>query len=230
MVSINHNISIINKGICPNFYWINLFNFVRCISNWPSASDRNLCFIFWQLQLCRTGNDKSVYSKFQFLSLVDFDINISVLLSHVINIGSVLYTLFTLRSSPFITAWTPDQFICFGGGCACGYICCNAACSSTPRHIRLSSGLFTGSSCSSTLPLSTRPWIGGWILPILTPLHRGVFNQSSNILGYKVSSLVINLPVRDTTDCLSLLSETLHGQFVLKCNRIGLYEKAFWKI
>jgi hypothetical protein len=75
----------------------------------------------------------------------------SVSLSQVINIGSVLYTLFTLRSSPFITAWTPDDFICLGGGCACGFICCNAACSSTPRHIRLSTGLFTGSSCSSTI-------------------------------------------------------------------------------
>ena len=130
--------------------------------------------------------------------------DISVVLSHVSNIGSVLYTLFTLRSSPFITDWTPDDFICLGGGCACGFICCNA-CSSTPRHIRLSTGLFTGSSCASTLPLSTRPWIGGRILPVPTPVHRGVFSQSSNILGNKVSSLVINLQVRDMTDCLSLL-------------------------
>jgi hypothetical protein len=28
--------------------------------------------------LCRIGNDKTVYSKFQIVSLVDFDINISV--------------------------------------------------------------------------------------------------------------------------------------------------------
>jgi hypothetical protein len=164
------------------------------------------------------------------LSLVDFDINISVLLSHVINIGYVLYTLFTLRSSAFITDWTPDDFICLGGGCAWGSICCNVACSSTPRHIRLSTGLFTGSSCSSTLLLSTRHWIGDRILTVVAPLHRDVFNRSSNILGYNVSSLVINLQVRDTTDCLSLLSETLHGQFVLKCNRVGLYQKAFCKI
>ena len=139
------------------------------------------------------------------LCLVDIDINISVLLSHVINIGSVLYILFTLRSSPFITDWRPDDFICLDGGCACGSICCNAACSSISRHIRLSTGLFTGSSCSPTLLLSTRTWIRGWILPVITPLHRGVFNQSSNILGNKVSSLVINLQVRDTTDCLSFL-------------------------
>jgi hypothetical protein len=48
-----------------------------------------------------------------------------------------------------------------------------------------------------------------------------VFYQSSNLLGYKVYflvinwafkifPLVINLQVRDTTDCLGLLSETLH--------------------
>jgi hypothetical protein len=47
----------------------------------------------------------------------------------------------------------------------------------------------------------------------------------SNLLGYKVyflvinrafkiSPLVINLQVKDTTDCLGLLSETLHGQLV----------------
>jgi hypothetical protein len=167
--------------------------------------------------------------------LVDFDINISVSLSHVSNIGSVLCTLFTLRSSPCITAWTPDDFISLGGGCACGSICCNVACSSTARHIRISTGIFTGSSCSTTLPLSTRPWIGGRVLPVLTPLHRGVFYQSSNILGYKAyflvinrafkaSPLVINLQVRDTTDFLGLLSATLHGQFVHKYNRVGLYE------
>ena len=190
-------------------------NFVRCISNLPSASDRKLCFTHWQLKLCRTSNDKSVYLKFQILSLVDFDIHISVLLSHVINTGPVLYTFFTLRSSPFITDWTPDDFICLGGGCACGFICCNAACSSTPRHIRLSTGLFTGSSCASTLLLSTRPWIGGRILPVITPLHRGVFSQSSNILGDKVSSLVINLQVRDTTDCLSLLVKRCTGNSFL---------------
>jgi hypothetical protein len=195
MVSINHNISIINKGIfsieliCLTLRGL----FVRCISNLPSASDMKLCFTLWQLKLCRKSNDNSVYSKFQILSLVDFDLNISVLLSHVVNIGSVLYTLFTLRSSPFITDWTTDDFICLGGGCACCSICCNAACSSTPRHIRISTGLFTGSSCSSTLLLSTPHWIGGRTLPVLTPLHRGVFNQSSNILGYQVSSLVINL-------------------------------------
>jgi hypothetical protein len=45
----------------------------------------------------RIGNDKTVYSKFQIVSLVDFDINISVALSHVINIWSVLYTLLTLH-------------------------------------------------------------------------------------------------------------------------------------
>jgi hypothetical protein len=58
---------------------------------------------------------------------------------------------------------------------------------------------------------------------VITPLHRGVFYQSSNLLGYKVyflvinrafkiSPLVINLQVRDTTDCLGLLSETLQQQ------------------
>jgi hypothetical protein len=31
--------------------------------------------------------------------------------------------------------------------------------SSTPRHMHLSTGIFTGSSCSSTLPLSTCPLI-----------------------------------------------------------------------
>jgi hypothetical protein len=35
---------------------------------------------------------------------VGFEKNISVTLLHVNNIGSVLNTLFTLRSSPFITA------------------------------------------------------------------------------------------------------------------------------
>ena len=172
---------------------------------------------------------------------MDFDIHISVSLSHVSNIGSVLVTLFTIRSSSCITAWTPDDFICIGGGCACGSIFCNVACSSTPRHIRLSTGLFTGSSFSTTLPLSTRPWIGGRVISVLTPLHRGVFYQSSNLLGYKVyflvinwafkiSRLVINLQVRDATDFLGLLSEKLHGQFVHKCNLVGLYEKAFCKI
>jgi hypothetical protein len=38
--------------------------------------------------LCRIGNDKTVYSKFQIVSLVDFDINISVELWHVTNIGN----------------------------------------------------------------------------------------------------------------------------------------------
>ena len=193
------------------------------------------------MKFCRKSNDKPVYTKFQIVSLVDFDIHISVSLSHVINIWFVLYTLFTLRSPPFIIAWMPDDFICIGGGCAFGSFCCNAAYSSIPRHIRLSTGLFTGSSCSSTLPLSTRPWIGGQVLPILTPLHRGVFYQSSNIMGYKVSflvnnwafkdsRLVINLQVRDTSDCLGLLSETFHGQFVDTCNQVGLYERAFCKI
>jgi hypothetical protein len=195
--------------------------FVRCISNLPSASDKKLCFTLWQLQLCRTSNDKPVYSKFQIVSLVDFHITISVALSHVINIWSVLYTLLTLRSSSFITAWTPDDFICLGGGCGCGSFCYNDACSSTPRHIRLSTGLFTGSSCSATLHLSTRPSIEDRVLPSLTPLHRGVCYQSSNILGYTVCSLVINwavkvsplviiVQVRDTTDCLGPLAETLH--------------------
>ena len=135
---------------------------------------------------------------------MDFDITISVSLSHVINKWSVLYTLFTLRSSPFITAWTPDDFICIGGGCACGSFCCNAACSSIPRHIRLLTELFTGSSCSSTLPLSTCPWIGGHVLSILTPLHRGVFYQSSNIMGYKVSSLVNNWAFKDSRLVINL--------------------------
>ena len=44
-------------------------SFVRCISNLPSASVRKLCFTLWQLKLCLTSNDKSAYSKFQFLSL-----------------------------------------------------------------------------------------------------------------------------------------------------------------
>ena len=225
----------------PNQHYQLTHSFVRCISNLPSASDRKLCFTFCQLKSCRTGNDKSIYSKIPNLSLVNFDIDISVSLSHAGNIESVLYILFTLRSSPFITAWTPDDVICLGGGCACGFICCNAACSSTPRHIRLSTGLFTGSSCASTLPLSTDSWIGGRILPVPTPVHRGVFSQSSNILGNKVSSLVINWAfkvfpvvinwqVRNATDILGLLSEALHGQFVLKCNRVGLYEKALCKI
>jgi len=193
------------------------------------------------LQLCRKSNDKLEYSKFQIVSLVDFDINISVSLSHVINIGSILYELFTLRSSPFITAWTLDDFICIGGGCACGSFGWNDACSSTPRHIPLSTGLFTGSSCSPTLHLSTRPSIEDRILQIIIPLHRGVCYQSSNIMGYKfcslvinwafkVSPLVINLQVKDTTDCLDLLSETLHGQFVHTCNRVGLCEKEFCMI
>jgi hypothetical protein len=60
--------------------------------------------------LCRIGNDKTVYSKFQIVSLVDFDINISVELWHVTNIGSVLYALLTLRSSPFITS---ERHYCF---------------------------------------------------------------------------------------------------------------------
>jgi hypothetical protein len=144
-------------------------------------------FSLWQLKLCPKSNDKSVYSKFQILSLVDFDINISVTLLHVNNIGSVLNTLFTLRSSPFITA----DFICFGGGCACGFICCSAGCSLTPHRLRLSTGLFNGSSCSPTLPPYTCPLIRGRALPLLTPLPLGIFYQRSNILGYKVSSLVI---------------------------------------
>jgi hypothetical protein len=166
--------------------------FVRCISNLPSATDKKLCFTLWQLKLCRKSNDKPVYSKFQIVSLVDFDINISVAWSHVVNTGSVLYALFTLRSSPFITAWTPDDFICLDGGCGSGSFCCNAACSSTPRHIQLPTGIFTGSSCSSTLPLGTHPSIRDRVLHVLTPLHRGVCYQSSYILGYKVCSLVIN--------------------------------------
>jgi hypothetical protein len=76
----------------------------------------------FELQLCRKSSDKPVYSKFQIVSLVDFDINISASLSHVINKWSVLYTLFTLRSSPFITLWTPDDFICLGGGCLLYYM------------------------------------------------------------------------------------------------------------
>jgi hypothetical protein len=72
------------------------YDFVRYISNLPSASDTELCFTLWQLKWCRKSNDKTVYSKFQNLSLVVFDINISVSLSHVSNIGSVLVTLFTI--------------------------------------------------------------------------------------------------------------------------------------
>ena len=215
--------------------------FVRCISNLPSATNKKLCITLWQLKLYRKSNDKTVYYKFQIVSLVDFNINISVALPHVINIASALHELFTLRSSPFISAWTPDHFICFGGGCGCGSFCCNAACSSTPGHIHLSTGMFTVSSCSSTLPLSTRPSIGDRVLHVLTPLHRGVFYQRSNTLGckvcslvinwaFKVSPLVINLQVKDTTDSLGLLSETLHGEFVHKCNRVGLFEKAVFII
>ena len=107
MVSINHNITLLIKAsvqisielICLTLRGL----FVRCISNLPSASDRKLCLTLWQLKWCLRSNDKSVYSRFQILSLVDFDINISVVLSHVINIASVLHTLLTLRSSPFIT-------------------------------------------------------------------------------------------------------------------------------
>jgi hypothetical protein len=69
-----------------------------------NLSQEGRCFTLWQLKWCRKSNDKTVYSKFQNLSLVVFDINISVSLSHVINICSVLYTLLALRSSPFITA------------------------------------------------------------------------------------------------------------------------------
>ena len=50
--------------------------FVRYISNLPSASDKKLCFTPWELKLCLKRNDKSVYYKFQILSLVDFDIQI----------------------------------------------------------------------------------------------------------------------------------------------------------
>jgi hypothetical protein len=60
--------------------------FVRCISNLPSATDKKLCFTLCQLKLCRKSNDKPVYSEFLIVSLVDFDINISVALSIVINI------------------------------------------------------------------------------------------------------------------------------------------------
>jgi hypothetical protein len=53
---------------------------------------------------------------FKIVSLVDFDIYIyiyiSVAWSHVINTGSVLYTLFTLPSSPFITASTLYRRAC----------------------------------------------------------------------------------------------------------------------
>jgi hypothetical protein len=31
--------------------------------------------------------------------------------------------------------------------------------------------------------------------------------------------------VRDTTDCLGLLSATLHGQIVHTCNRVGLLKR-----
>jgi hypothetical protein len=41
--------------------------------------------------------------------------------------------------------------------------------------------------------------------------------------------LVINLQVRDTTDCLGIISVTLHGHFVHTYNRIGLYEMALCK-
>jgi hypothetical protein len=74
-----------------------------------------------------------------------------------------------------------------GGGCACGSICCNAACSSTPRHIRLSTGLFTVSSCSSTLLPSTRPSIEDQILPVMTPLQQYP-GLSSLLLGNQLAS------------------------------------------
>jgi hypothetical protein len=66
------------------------------------AYNQTRSFTLWQLKWCRKSNDKTVYSKFQNLSLVVFDINISVSLSHVSNIGSVLVTLFTIRSSSCI--------------------------------------------------------------------------------------------------------------------------------
>jgi hypothetical protein len=79
-----------------------------------------------------------------------------------------LYYIHCLRYDPHhVYAWTPDILICLGGGCACVSVCCNAACSSTTRHMPLSNDLFTGSPCSPTLPLSTRHWYGGWILPVL---------------------------------------------------------------
>ena len=47
----------------PHQHYQLTHNFVRCISNLSSASDRKLCFTLWQLKLCLTGNDKSIYSK-----------------------------------------------------------------------------------------------------------------------------------------------------------------------
>ena len=70
--------------------------FVRCISNLPSATDKKLCFTLWQLKWCRKSNDKPVYSKFQIVSLVDFYIDVSVSLSHVINIESAIYVYLTI--------------------------------------------------------------------------------------------------------------------------------------
>jgi hypothetical protein len=45
-------------------------------------------------------------------------------------------------------------------------------------------------------------------------LHANIINWA-----FKISPLVINLRVKDTTDCLGFLSETLHGQLVHKCNQ-----------
>jgi hypothetical protein len=147
-------------------------------------NDRKLCLTLWQLKWCLWGNDKSVYSRFQILSLVDFDINISVSLSHVINIGSVLYTLFTLRSSPALqqiephTQPPPKQMKSSGVQSVINgedrnvnnvyntdpmLITCDNETDifiSKSTKDKIWNGLFTGSSCSSTLLLSTHHWIG----------------------------------------------------------------------
>jgi hypothetical protein len=48
----------------PHQHYQLTHNFVRCISNLPSASDRKLCFTLWQLKLCRqsviNGEDRNV--------------------------------------------------------------------------------------------------------------------------------------------------------------------------
>jgi hypothetical protein len=126
--------------------------------------------------------------------------------------------LFTLRSSPFITAWTPDIFICLGGGCGCGSFCYKAACSSTPRHIHLSTGIFTVSSCSSTL--DTHPSNGDRVLHVLTPLHRGVCYQISNIMGYSVCFLVINWAFKVSPLVINLKYDRLSCPFKWNVARV----------
>jgi hypothetical protein len=58
----------------------------------------------------------------------------------------------------------------------------------------------------------------------MSGVQAGINGEDRNVYN------VINLQVKDTTDCLGLLSETLHGQFVHRCNRVSLYGKDFCKI